>query len=403
MTPAAGHRWEFKARFRRDAFGWKSQPAIQRVKQAVAEIRKVARKDPVLAAEGAVTFLERVSPALARVDSSSGSIGTAVNNAIAELVPIIAGAPVDARIREAWLERLWEAHANDSIPYIELLVDDWGALCVSPEVASSWADRLIEVVKLAWSPDPTQRGFFHGTTACLSALLHAGRHDELLALLKFNTPPFWSYQKWGVRALAGLGRQAEAIAFAESLRGPWTNGCGVARLCEEILLSSGLADEAYRGYGIAANEATTHLATFRALTRKYPHLAPAQILADLVASTPGHEGKWFAAAKDAGLLDVALHLASTRPCEPRTLTRAARDYAESNPEFALGAGLAALHWMAEGYGYELVGLDVRDACSETLKAAAAAGRTDEVKESIRRIAASGGGANFVAKVLAEKP
>ena len=355
MTPAAGHRWEFKARFRRDAFGWKSQPAMQRVKQAVAEIRKVARKDPVLAAEGAVTFLERVSPALARVDSSSGSIGIAVNNAIAELVPIIAGAPVDDRTREAWLERLWEAHANDSIPYIELLADDWGALCVSPEVASSWADRLIEVAKLAWSPDPTQRGFFHGTTACLSALLHAGRHDELLALLS-----------------------------------------------EEILLSSGLADEAYRRYGIAANEATTHLATFRALARKYPHLAPAQILADLVASTPGHEGKWFAAAKDAGLLDVALHLASTRPCEPRTLTRAVRDYAESNPEFALGAGLAALHWMAEGYGYELVGLDVRAACSETLKAAAAAGRTDEVKECIRRIAASGGGANFVAKVLAEK-
>lgn len=89
MTPAAAHRWEFKARFRRDAFGWKSQPAMQRVKQAVAEIRKVARKDPVLAAEGAVTFLERVSLALARVDSSSGLIGIAVNNAIAELVPLL--------------------------------------------------------------------------------------------------------------------------------------------------------------------------------------------------------------------------------------------------------------------------------------------------------------------------
>jgi hypothetical protein len=32
--------------------------------QAVAEIRKVARTDPALAAEGAVAFLERVSPAL---------------------------------------------------------------------------------------------------------------------------------------------------------------------------------------------------------------------------------------------------------------------------------------------------------------------------------------------------
>jgi hypothetical protein len=32
---ADGHKWEFKARFRHHAFGWKSQPAIQRVKQAV--------------------------------------------------------------------------------------------------------------------------------------------------------------------------------------------------------------------------------------------------------------------------------------------------------------------------------------------------------------------------------
>ena len=63
---ATSHKWEFKARFRRHAFGWKSQPAIQRVKQAVAEIRKVARKNAVLAADGAVSFIERVSPALER-------------------------------------------------------------------------------------------------------------------------------------------------------------------------------------------------------------------------------------------------------------------------------------------------------------------------------------------------
>jgi hypothetical protein len=41
-----------------------------RVAEAVAEIRKVKRKDPALAAEGAVLFLEKVSPALEHVDSS---------------------------------------------------------------------------------------------------------------------------------------------------------------------------------------------------------------------------------------------------------------------------------------------------------------------------------------------
>jgi hypothetical protein len=113
---ADAHKWDFKSRFRRQVFGWKSQPAIARVKQAVAEIKKVARRDPLLAAEGAVLFLERVSPALENVDSSSGAIGTAVNRAIADLVPIIADAPADTRTRAAWLERLWVAHANDEIP-----------------------------------------------------------------------------------------------------------------------------------------------------------------------------------------------------------------------------------------------------------------------------------------------
>ena len=82
MSPVAAHRWAFAPRFRRHAFGWRSQPAVQRVRQAVAEVQKVAKKDPALAAGGAVLFLEKVSPALERVDSSSGAIGTAVNHAI---------------------------------------------------------------------------------------------------------------------------------------------------------------------------------------------------------------------------------------------------------------------------------------------------------------------------------
>ena len=78
------HKWEFKARFRRHAFGWRPQPAITRIRHAVSEIRKVARKSPMLAAEGAIGFLERVSPAIENVDGSSGAIGAAVNKAMAE-------------------------------------------------------------------------------------------------------------------------------------------------------------------------------------------------------------------------------------------------------------------------------------------------------------------------------
>src|SRR6266516_1158937 len=121
MTNARAHSWRFKTRFRKHAFGWKSQPAITRLQEALSEIKQVARLEPLLAADGAIALLERISPALERVDSSSGAIGSAVNRTIAELVPVIAGAPADARTRAAWLDRLFEAHAADQIPSRRIL------------------------------------------------------------------------------------------------------------------------------------------------------------------------------------------------------------------------------------------------------------------------------------------
>lgn len=117
MTRKEKHKWTFTSRFRRHAFGWRSQVAIQRVKEAVKEIKSVVRKDPVTGAEGAVLFLEKVSPALAHVDSSSGAIGTAVNNAVETLAAIIARAPVVENIHRKWLDRLWKAIEEDDIPY----------------------------------------------------------------------------------------------------------------------------------------------------------------------------------------------------------------------------------------------------------------------------------------------
>ena len=397
--PAAEvHKWEFKARFRRHAFGWKSQPAITRVNQAVAEIKKAAKKEPRLAAEGAIAFLERVSPALEHVDSSSGSIGNAVNQAIAELVPIIAGAPADAKTREAWLERLFEAYQDDGIPYIECLGDHWGTLCASKELASAWADRLIGTVKLAWSPDPSLRGFFKGTNNCLSALVAAERYDDVLALLELAPYNLWHHRQYGVRALAAQGKKAEAIRYAED-RGLNDSPIAIARACEEVLLSSGLVDEAYERYGLEANQAGTFLATFRAVAKKYPHKLASEILADLVQTTPGDEGKWFAAAKDAGLYDDALALASRTPCDPKTLARAARDFGEKEPAFAIGAGLLSLHWLVQGYGYEITGADVWEAYRATIAASERRGAGAEVKERVRKMVVAEPAGGFVTKVL----
>jgi hypothetical protein len=68
MTKPSAHKWAFAPRFRRHAFGWRSQPAVQRVREVSAEIQKVARKDPALGAAGAVLFVEKVSRALEQVD-----------------------------------------------------------------------------------------------------------------------------------------------------------------------------------------------------------------------------------------------------------------------------------------------------------------------------------------------
>ncbi|ATB51305.1 hypothetical protein [Corallococcus macrosporus] len=401
MVKDVSHKWEFKARFRRHAFGWKSQPAITRIKQAVTEIKQAAKKAPVLAAEGAVLFLERVSPALAHVDSSSGAIGTAVNHAISELVPLIASAPVDAATRDAWLERLWEAYQADDIPYIESLGHHWGTLCAAPEVASAWADRLIGTVRLAWSPSSDLRGFFKGTTNCLSALVAAGRHDDVLALLELAPYRMWHDRQYGVKALAAQGRTEEALRYAEAERND--SPYAVARACEALLLAEGRAEEAYQRHGLLANQGGTYLATFRAVARKYPHKAAGEVLADLVRSTPGEEGKWFAAAKDAGLYEEALGLARQTPCDPKTLTRAAQAFAKTQPAFALEAGLLALHWLVQGHGYEVTSLDVCDAYRATCEAAEQQGASAGARARIRALLAAGGpGRDFVAGALASE-
>lgn len=395
----AQHKWTFTSRFRRHAFGWRSQPAIARLKEAVSEIRVVARHDTLLAAEGAVLLLERLSPALEHVDSSSGAIGSAVNKAVDVLAEIIASAPADPKTRDCWLERLWEAYQADDIPYIETLGDYWGEICGSPAVAAQWADRLVRLCRLAFDPDPNVHGYFHGTTVCLSALLAAGRHQEILDVLAINPRTIWNYRQYGVKALAAMGRPADAVRYAEERRGLNDSPVAIAQVCEAVLLAAGDRETAYRRCALMANQAGTYAAWFRAVLKKYPEREPAAVLDDLVAHTPGEEGKWFAAAKDAKLFDQAIALANLTPCSPQTLTRAARDFAERNPTFALEAGVTAIRWLAQGHGYEITALDVRSACTQTMNAARRAGRADEIRLLIRKYVTESPLRDFMTAVL----
>jgi hypothetical protein len=400
MASEKHQKWAFAARFRRHAFGWRSQPAITRIKEAVSEIKKVWRRDPILSAQGAVLFFEKLSPALEHIDSSSGAIGTAVNHAIEALVPILSTAPAEGELREQWLERLWNAIEDDGMPYIENLTDYWGDLCAGPAIASKWANQWISMVRLAWNPDPQLRGYFKGTTACLSCLLKAGRNAEVLELLELAPFQCWEYRRWGVKALTAMGRTEDALIYARTSRGLNDSPIAIARACEEILLSEGKFEEAYDGYALEANQQMTYLATFRCIVSKYPHKDPREILRDLAAGTPGNEGKWFAAAKSAGLYREAIALANHSPCDPKTLIRAARDAVETEPKFAVEAGLAAIKWLVEGYGYEITGLDVLQAYQHTISAAERAGCGSEIRDRIRRLVAQeASGDRFVNRVL----
>jgi hypothetical protein len=388
-SPQSTITWMFRTRFRRDAFSWKgSKLASQRIKEALSEINTVARHDPMQGAEGAVLLLEKLSPALSQIDSSSGAIGSACYGAIEALVPLIAGAPASTALRKKWLDRLFEAIQADQVPYIETLGEHWGELCATPELASEWADQLLPGLRLMLG-DRAMGTFatFTGTSLCYSALFKAGRHDELLALLALHPHPIWPYFVWGARVLAARGQTDQAIAYVREHEGRNTGLVTMACFAEDLLLQAGRRSEAFEQYGLLANQRNSNLSTFRALVKKYPEWESGKLLDYLVAQSPSEPGKWFATAKTLKLWDQAIHLAWASPCDPLTLSRAARDHLDKRSDFAMHCAMAALHWMSMGHGYELTGLDAREAYGLAVEAAALAQQSEHARAVTAQILA----------------
>ena len=81
------------------------------------------------------------------------------------------------------------------------------------------------------------------------------------------------------------------IQYAEGSRGLNQPDAAINQVCENILISSGLHEAAYRRYGLSTAAGTSYLARFRAVAKRYPMKGKAAILADLIATTPGEEGK----------------------------------------------------------------------------------------------------------------
>src|ERR1700690_2443048 len=129
---SAKHTWAFKPRLRSRAFGWRgSHLACQRLKEAVTEIKKAARVDPVIAGDGVVSLMDRIWPAFQDIDTSSGALGGAVYWAQNELLPIAIEAPAERKIRDKWLDRLWQAIEDDGANYLSPVEDRGGELCRS--------------------------------------------------------------------------------------------------------------------------------------------------------------------------------------------------------------------------------------------------------------------------------
>jgi hypothetical protein len=113
-----------------------------------------------------------------------------------------------------------------------------------------------------------------------------------------------------------------------------------------------------------------------------------------LATSSGEPGRWFAAAKDAGFLDLALEFANKGRTDPRTLSRASRDFLLKDPQFSLQVGRLAIQRILEGYGYELTGIDVMDAYDHFMAAAQTLGIASQARADVLALATQGPGAAF---------
>lgn len=122
------------------------------------------------AADGAVRFLVKLSPALEQVDSSSGALGSAARAAVDALVPVIAQAPFAAGRHD----ELIALTGGDPRPMWHDLL--WVGRC---KVASGEIDEAIDFMTKAvnaWTPMAGLARFAEGV------LLQAGHRTDRVAL-----------------------------------------------------------------------------------------------------------------------------------------------------------------------------------------------------------------------------
>lgn len=348
------------------------------LQRAVAELRRASRGDPARAADGAVLLIERMGPAIEVVEDVVGTLAGAAARAIDRVAPMIAGAPAEDAAREAWLQRLWAALVADEAGHVRRLAEHWGALCATPARAGEWAARLLPAAREGLATA--------ASIACLAGQVASGQHAAALGLLAGRQIEVWPERQFGVLALAAGGDVAAALTYARA-----SNPLGhrhaqdIARVCESVLRAAGREAEAYAEFAFTAHARQNCRQTFEAVRAAYPAVAASKLLGDLLAASPGQEGRWFATACALRFWGLAAEIAAQSPCDPRTLLRIGLGRLEADPEFAREAAVAALRWTCGGHGVEITGDDVYAAFD---LARVAGLRTDALPRTRSRIAAA---------------
>jgi hypothetical protein len=110
------------------------------------------------------------------------------------------------------------------------------------------------------------------------------------------------------------------------------------------------------------------------------------VLLDLIEAR-GEAGRWFAAAKGAGFLDIALECARSSDADAATLVRAARDFADKNAKFSAQVALLALRGLLHGGGDDPDPANVRAAYDHLMAGAARTGTEAWAREQVAKLAA----------------
>ena len=175
--------------------------------------------------------------------------------------------------------------------------------------------------------------------------------------------------------------------------GAYDSPVAVAQTCRRSCLSSGMVDEAYRRYGLLANRTGTYVAWYAQHAAKKPRSRRRRYSTTWWRRRRARRASGSPPPNRPGCSMRQSRWRSARRAH-RPLSRAARDFAEKNPPFALEAGMAAVHWLVAGW-LRRDGSG-RAGCPHTLAAADAWACAETTRQRIRDLVAKEtGGERFV--------